>query len=182
MLVHLQAGFIECSRDSQQKNEYVTGSEIKLRLTFNSKHYKYNSIILPINVFDKYKRRLIASTTITTTYKSSFLNDISKSINDDLDECEQFFKIKCKRLNEIHERVVKRDKSELERQRESDKDAPEVCFVDETLKLLEEIKNGLLNEINEEEAERKQRLTSNLPIEIKSNANNNITSVSDKLE
>jgi hypothetical protein len=130
MLVHLQAGFIECSRDSQQKNEYVTGSEIKL--TFKSKHYKYNSIILPINVFDKYKRRLIAS----TTDKSSFLNDISKSLNDDLDECEQFFKMKCKRLNDKHERVVKREKSELERQRESEKDAPEVCFVDEALKLL----------------------------------------------
>jgi len=106
-----------------------------LMFIVKSKHYKYNAIILT-NVFDKYKRRLIASTTITTTNKSSFLNDISKSINDDLDECEQFFKIKCKRLNEIHERVVKREKSELERQRESEKDAPEVCFVDEALKLL----------------------------------------------
>jgi hypothetical protein len=162
------------------KCEYVTGSEIKLRLMFKSKHYKYNSIILPINVFDKYKRRLIAST--TTTDKSSFLNDISKSLNDDLDECEQFFKIKCKRLNEKHERVVKREKIELERQRESEKDAPEVCFVDEALKLLEERENGLLSEINEEEKDKKQRLTSSLPIEIKSNASNNDTSVSDKLE
>ncbi len=45
-----------------------------------------------------------------------------------------------------------------------------------------ERENGLLIEINKEETERKQRLTSSLPIEIKSNSSNNNTSVSDKLE
>ena len=55
------------------KSEYVTGSEIKLELMIKSKNYKYNAIILPINAYDKYKRRLIASST-TTTDKSIWIS------------------------------------------------------------------------------------------------------------
>ena len=60
------------------KSEYVTGSEIKLGLMIKSKNYKYNAFILPINAYDKYKRRLIASTT-TTTVKSIWISILGRT-------------------------------------------------------------------------------------------------------
>jgi len=64
------------------------GSEIKLRLMFKSKHYKYNAIILPINAYDKYKRRLIAS---TTTDKSIWKSMVGRTTSRDI-----YFKFQLK--------------------------------------------------------------------------------------
>ena len=148
------------------KVNYVTGDELKLRLMFKSKNYTFNSVILPIEVFDKYKRQLGSTTLLPNLY-----NDITKNTNND---CEQYFKLKCKSLNEIYESVVRREKNELQTQRDIERDAPEVCFVDEALKLLDERETCILDEINgalKEGGIGSGVAVASLPIEIKSDSN-----------
>ncbi len=151
------------------KVNYVSGDELKLRLMFKSKSHKYNAVILPIEVFDKYKRQLESSSTHSAISTPQLFNDIRKYIDKD---CEQYFKLKCKSLNEIYESVVKREKSELTYQRDVERDAPEVCFVEEALKLLDDRESGILSEINEATKNDLGVLNQSLPIEIKSDLNN----------
>lgn len=105
--------------------EYRVGDDIQLNLMFKSKS-KYSTICLPASLHDQF----VMDEKQALTYD---LFDCGK-----YEACKPYLKIHAKLAHGIYEEVVKRERCELEKQLEAEKDQPEVCFVHEALNLLEQ--------------------------------------------
>ena len=112
--------------------DFKTGDQIELNLMFKLKS-KYNSITLPVQLYEQFMN------------DEEQANHFSYNIfNSDLYcEYKQFLKIQCKSADYILNEVLKREKCELQTQALLEKDQPEVCFVHEAIKLLEEREHEL---------------------------------------
>lgn len=132
---------------SVQQNVYVSdnkiGEIIEFELMFKSKK-KLNTIILPSNLYDQFKFDEKAH----SRYSFDFFNA------EEYTGARQFLKILSKSSKEIQQNIVEREKSQLNKLRENEKDQPEVCFVDQALNFLIEREN-LLKENTPKKSSRK---------------------------
>lgn len=123
----------------KHEREFKPGDEISMNLMFRFKN-KYNTVILPYNLY------------------ANFLNDEQKLKNisfnlfnsDKYIKYEQYFKFFSRNSGQIFESVLKRERAELEKQAEQDRDQPEVCFVIEALNLLAERETTLRREFDKD--------------------------------
>src|SRR5579883_1679791 len=72
---------------------------------------------------------------------------LSYSLLSNWPECAPYLKIHARTPRQVYDEVVKRERAELERQYEAEKDQPEVCFVSEALGLLAEREDRINDEI-----------------------------------
>ena len=126
------------------KRNFKVGDQLELRLMFKPKQKACSALILPIDVFDQYKRELAPKQT-TLPPRGNFFNALSKSVR----HGERFFKLNCKEVREIEESVLRRERSELSRQIEAEREQPEVCFAQEALGLLEQREASLISDLKE---------------------------------
>lgn len=82
-------------------------------------------------------------------------NSVSYSVLSNWPECSPYLKIHARSPLQIYEEVVKRERVELERQYEAEKNQPEVCFVSEALSLLGE-REAHINEEIKDKCKRKE--------------------------
>ena len=133
-------------RVRQHANEYKLGDEIELTLMFKAKQSstptplgKYATLILPYETcFGEFVRDTSASAQLSYAQ----LCDSERYAH-----AEAFFKLHSRSEQRIHDEVVAREKRELSKQAEDEKDQPEVCFVKEALELLELREKSLLDSI-----------------------------------
>lgn len=126
--------------------EYRVGDEIELTLLFKPRVSKYATVCLPADVAGRFTRDEKA-------ISYDVLADERK-----YEVAAPFLKIHARSPQRILGEVVRRERDELERQLEAEKDQPEVCFVHEALGLLEEREMRIREEITRSGSRKRQEV------------------------
>ena len=113
-------------RINKFSTEYKVGDEVNFNLMFKSKS-KNSTLILPHSSFEQFK----ADENSPSGFSLSMLND-----ENIYPECSKYLKLRLLSAEQIHKTILEREKAELAKQLENEKDEPEVCFVNEALELL----------------------------------------------
>lgn len=126
--------------------EYKTGDRVDMTLMFKHKS-KLNCITLPCDIQSKFcqdETRVCSGSSSSAAHSAAYYKLFEGGA---YSACQKFLKLHSRSAQYIHEAIVEREKSELVRQAEADKDQPEVCFVSEALVLLEEREAQLKSEM-----------------------------------
>jgi len=119
---------------NQFENNFKVDDKIEFELMFRSKS-KISSVYLPYVLFDQFKldeQRL-------KTISLDLLNSDSYLLG------KKYLKIVTKSCSELLESIIYQERIQLNMQRENEKDQPEICFVDEALRLLDDREVALKN-------------------------------------
>ena len=98
---------------------------------------KNSSLFLPNTIYEKFKEDDKKNKVSLNLLRSNSYN-----------ECNKYLKLHARSAEEIYETVLKREREDLMKQLENEKDEPEVCFVNEALELLNERELNLKLEFN----------------------------------
>lgn len=123
----------------KHEREFKTGDEISMNLMFRFKN-KYSTIILPYSLYGAF----INDEQNLKNISFNLFNSHKYSNN------KQYFKFFSRNSFQIFESVLKRERAELEKQAEQDRNQPEVCFVFEALNLLAERETMLRREFDKD--------------------------------
>lgn len=115
---------LKSARVIKRARECQVGDELELTLMFKPRVSKYATICLPVTSLEQFIQDERAGLSYATEKYT--------------DESSVFLKIHAHTPQQILDKVLKREREELERQLEAEKDQPEVCFVNEALTLLDE--------------------------------------------
>lgn len=130
-------------RINKFSTEFKIGDEITFNLMFKSKT-KNSTLILPNNSLEQFKSDAKKNLSL------NLLNSGSYS------QCAAYLKLHSRSAQEIYETIVKREKEELTKQFEMEKNEPEVCFVSEAIELLNQREANLKLEFRPKTPTRKQ--------------------------
>lgn len=114
----------------KREREYRVGDEIELTLMFKSRLSKYGTVCLPISALDHFTRDEKNGRVAYWQFRDADKYDV--------DECAIYLKINELTPQQIRDKVLKRERDELNNQLRIENDQPEVCFVNEALVLLDE--------------------------------------------
>ena len=126
-------------RQNKYATDYVVSSEIEFNLMFKSKT-KYSTIILPYSLKEQFQFDEEQTTNEAITFDLFNAPEYAS--------CAQYFKILSKSDEQIDE-ICQRERGELIKQLATEKNEPEVCFVNEALLLLDERENALKSEMTQ---------------------------------
>lgn len=112
----------------KRAREYQVGDELELTLMFKPRVSKYATICLPVSALEQFNQDERAGLSYGQFEETEKYTD----------ESTVFLKIHAHTPQQILDKVLKREREELERQLDAEKDQPEVCFVNEALALLDE--------------------------------------------
>ena len=115
---------------NQYELDFKVGDKIEFELMFKSKS-KANTVILPYELIGQFKS------------DEQKINSFDIFNEEEYIKGRKYFKIFSKSCKEIHKSIIERERKQLTKQREEEKDQPEVCFIDEAFNLLLERENDL---------------------------------------
>lgn len=117
-----------------QAREFKIGDEITFNLMFKHKH-KHNAIILPMSVHEQFlsDEKSLHNSTVT-------FNLFNKPVYND---CHKYIKLHPKSDQQIYDEVIQRERDELGKQIENERNQPEVCFANEAMEMLSEREKNL---------------------------------------
>lgn len=127
-------------RINKFSTEYKVGDEISFNLMFKSKN-KNSTLILPHSSFEQLKN---------DEEKHSGGISLNMLKETKYPECSKYLKLHARSAKEIHETILCRERKELEKQFENEKNEPEVCFVSEAIELLTQRENNLRLEFGQQ--------------------------------
>lgn len=113
---------LKSARVLKHPRDYRVGEYIEMQLVCKSRSLRYATVCVPTSELDKI---------------GSYEHHVSYETFDELPpQCARYLKIHARSPLHILDTVIRREREELTRQREAEHDQPEVCFVDEALRLL----------------------------------------------
>lgn len=138
----------------KREREYRVGDEIELTLMFKPRVSKYATVCMPVSALEQFARdeRRHGGRLAYEQFADANKYDVR--------ECGAFLKIHAYKPEEIRERILRRERDELQRQFEAEKDQPEVCFVNEALALLEERDSKVREQISRSKSSSSGKKTS----------------------
>lgn len=117
---------------NQFDRNFKVGDIIQFELMFRLKS-KISTVFLPYDLFDQFK----------LDEQKRKLNSLELFNSDIYAHAKKCLKLSSKSCNELLKTTIDHERRQLNKQRENEKDQPEICFVDEALNLLDEREKSL---------------------------------------
>lgn len=140
---------LKSARVIKNSREYKVGDEIEMQLVCKPRDLKYSTVCVAASDI----HQVVGTNNSVLSYET-----FAKLPAD----CATYLKLHSYSPKRIHEMVIQREREELNKQLEAEKDQPEVCFVSEALVLLDEREAKLIEEIGRgSEATKRRHHSSN---------------------